>query len=87
MTYKPQAINLTGIRDRWVKLLTHTQNGLAPAYRYILKDETEARWVCNSLHRVCDRDTRFRFVIFRKRNEVYVVKSDILQDIVITGVR
>jgi hypothetical protein len=87
MVYKPKRVNLTDINNKWVTLLTYIQNGVAPVCRCILKDEADAKWAIKGMQEVCGRDPQFQLVVFRRRNEVYVVKSGILQDIVVEGVR
>lgn len=83
MTRRSQVVNLKGVYQKWVRLLTHIQNGTSPICRCTFEDEAGAKHAYYKLHNACVRDSWFRLVIFRRQNEVYIVKSDAIQDLIV----
>lgn len=85
MQYKPVRIRVDTVDNRWHLLVTRACNGLAPVCRYIFKDETDAKCAMLRMYHVIDANTQFRVALFRRGNEVYIVKSDAIQVAFIEG--
>jgi hypothetical protein len=81
---KVQVINLAKTTDKWYRLMLYFQNALPTAFRICLPDADEAKIVRMRLNSVLHRNpTLFNVVITQRECDVYVVKTDAVQKVVI----
>lgn len=85
MANKPWVIDLKSTPDKWVTLLTHLNNKIPYAYRCVFPDNETAIRAYERMVYACGRSPGLKLMLARKQNEVYVVKPDVAQEVIIEG--
>ena len=81
---KTKVINLAQTEDKWLKLMLHFNNSIPMVFRIKCTDPEAAGEVRKRLAHVMNRQpTWFNMVIAQRQCDVYVVKCDRAQDVVI----
>jgi hypothetical protein len=77
-------VNLGRTPEKWLKLMLHLQNSMPSTFRLVFPDEASASNAGSKLIRVIQRQpTWFDVVITRRGCDVYVIKTQDVQKVVI----
>ena len=80
---KVKVINLTG-NNKWLNLLHCLNNSVPHIFAIQCKDETEAKYTAHWMQNVITgHQTWFPMVIIRRGSEVYVIKTQFSQKVVV----
>lgn len=79
-----KVINVGGVVKPWFRLLTHLKNSIPHSFRLVFSDETSARKAAKGMgNSITDQPQFAGMVVCRRGCEVYVIKTDFAQKVVI----
>lgn len=85
MERRPQVVKLDGVHHKWFMLMTHAQNGTMPVHRCTFPSVDEAKHAYYRMRESRERNPWFRLELIRKDCDVYIVKSDAIQEVIVKG--
>ena len=84
---KTKVINLNEATHKWLKLLLHLQNAPEAVHRLQCKDQPTARQIRHNLKSAMDNNpTWFNLVIVQRKETIFIIKTQQIQDVVLQGV-
>lgn len=84
MTMSKMVVNLARTPDKWLRLMLHFQNSIPTIFRITMPDKESAKFVRARLDHVQVRQpTWFNMLVILRGCDVFVVKLDRVQEVVI----
>lgn len=80
-------VNMNNTPQRWVKLMLTFQNSVKSAFKMTFKDGQTARRVSHVMQTTIENNpTWFRMIVIKRGPTVYVLKTDFMQEVVLSGI-